>query len=280
MPETIVETPVPALTDFQKWAASPEAAEVSSATEIDTAAKTAPASEPEVKPAEEEVEPELPKGLKKRFSQLTSEIRELKAQLAKPAAEVKPGIATPPVTEPAKADQTGKPVAANFTTYEEFVEALTDWKADQRDALRAQVEAQTSAAATVKTQVEAARLAHPDYDDVVTNDIPISPAMAEVLVGMETGAEVAYYLGSNPTEAARIAKLSPAQAGVALAKIEAGLTPSAEPPKPKTAQSKAPAPPKTITGLGGSGDVQPDPKDFVAWNKWRDREDKRNRTDD
>jgi hypothetical protein len=277
--ENEVDTPVSTLTPFQEWAKLPESDVVTSEAEIDTASKTPPASEPETKPAEE-TEPELPKGLKKRFSELTGQIRDLKAQLAKPAApEVKPGVATPP--EPAKVPETGKPVAANFTTYEEYVEALTDWKLEQRDALRIAVDAKASQAQTVKTQVEAARLAHPDYDDVVTNEIPISVAMAEVLVGMAVGAEVAYYLGSNPTEAARIAKLSPARAGAALAKIEAALEgPSSATPKPKAAAlSRAPAPPKTITGSGGNVDAEPDPSDFVKWNKWMDREYKRNHPD-
>lgn len=286
-PTTVVETPAapaaPAakLTPFQEWANDPAAQTAeSSATQIDNAAETAPASEPETPAAEKKP---LPKGLKKRFSALTSEIRELRAQLdaGKPAggaAATEPGVATPPKEQ--KPAETGKPVAANFDSYEQYVEALTDWKLEQRDALRKQTEAQTSQQATVKAQVEAARARHADYDQVVTDKVPVSAAMAEVMVASEQGAEIAYYLGQNPQEAARIAKLTPAQAGAALAKIEAQLEKpaaagaSAETAKPKAPASKAPAPPKVITGGSGSGDPEPDPKNYTAWEKWYNRQQK------
>ncbi len=273
--------PVRALTPFEEWSAVPDD-QLPSDAELETASETAPASDPD-KPAVEEKEEKLPKGLKKRFSELTSEIRELRSQLAvKPAAgEAKPGVATPP-NEAAKAAEPGKPVAATFNTYEEYVEALTDWKLEQRDALRAAVDAKANQQQVVKTQVEAARARHSDYDQVVTDKVPISAAMAEVLVASEHGAEVADYLGSNTEESARIAALSPARAGAELAKIEASLgleKPSTAVTQPKTAQSKAPAPPKILTGSGGNADAEPDPHDFKKWNAWMDREAKRKNPD-
>ena len=276
--ETVV-TPASTLTDFQTWEANPDV-EVSSEAEIDTVSETEPASDPVV-PVAEEQEEALPKGLKKRFSSLTTEIRELKAQLAKTSTPEKPGVATLP--EVAKADQAGKPVAANFTTYEEYVEALTDWKIEARDALKAEATARETQQATVRTQVAAAKQRYADYDDVVNNDLPISAAMAEVMVGSEHGADIAYFLGRNPDVLAAVAKMSPAATGAALARIEAGLNleTSVTPPKtPKIAQSKAPAPPKTLVGGGGNADAEPDPKNFTAWNKWADREEKRKRGDD
>jgi hypothetical protein len=167
-------------------------------------------------------------------------------------------------------------VAANFDTYEEYVEALTDWKLEQRDVLREQAKARETQQETVKTQVAAARERHADYDQVVNDQVVISPAMAEVMVASEHGAEVAYYLGSNPDEAARIAKLSPAAAGAALARIEASLDlGTSATQKPKTATTtKAPPPPKTITGSGSGADAEPDPKDFSKWEKWFNRQQK------
>lgn len=289
MAEQTTETTAPAvkLTPFQEWAATPDAdQQISSETAIDTASETAPASEPEEKTAAATEEKEqLPKGLKKRFSKLTSEIRELRAQLADKSAaasEEKPGNATPPKETAKAADASGKPVAANFDTYEEFMEALTDWKIEQRDTLRKQVETRESQAQTVKTQVEAARAKYADYDEVVNDQVPISPAMAEVMLASEHGADVAYWLGSNPAESAKISKMTPAQAGAALARIEASLASSATPAKqqPKAAQTKAPAPPKTITGTSGSSDPEPDPKNYKAWEKWYNRELKRRTPDD
>jgi hypothetical protein len=277
--QTTETTAAPQRTAFQEWDALPaDKQALSSETEIDTASETAPASEPEQQIAEQQSDREqLPKGLKKRFSKLTSEIRELKAALAQKdgAAAENTGVATPPKAAE-KSPETGKPVAANYTTYEEYVEALTDWKLEQREALRKQVEAQQSTAETVRTQVEAARAKYPDYDEVVNDQVPISPAMAEVLVASEHGADVAYWLGSNPADCAKIAKMTPAQAGAALARIEAQLSESAPAkPQPKAAVTKAPKPPATVQGGSGSADPEPDPKNYQAWEKWENRRLKR-----
>jgi hypothetical protein len=274
MAETVVETtPVRVLTPFEEWSAVPDAdQQLSSGAEIDTASATDPASEPETK-VDDRVEEKLPKGLKKRFSALTTEIRELRAELAAKPGKSETGVATLPKVD-AVADP-GKPVAANFDTYEEYVEALTDWKIEQRDVLKAAVDAKANQASVVKTQVEAARARHDDYDQVVTDQVEITPAMAEVLVGSDHGAEIAYFLGSNPDQAARIAKLSPARAGAELAKIEASLNLSSTSTTTKAATSKAPTPPITLKGAGGGTDAEPDPKDFKKWNQWMDREAKR-----
>lgn len=294
MPETVetptTETPVAKLTPFQEWAATPDAEQViSSETEIDTASETEPASEPEAKAEADKGKPSS-KGLKKRFSALTSEIRELKAALATgkpPAAAADEGVATPPKSDNAKVPQTGKPVAANFDSYEDYVDALTDWKIEQRETARQVAAAESTHKETVKAQVEAARARHADYDQVVTDKVPISQAMAEVMVGSEHGADIAYYLGQNPAEAKRIAALSPAKAGAALARIEASLDlepaksagGSAAEPKTKANTTKAPAPPKVVTGTGGAADPEPDPKNFTKWEKWYERQQKAKASD-
>lgn len=82
---------------------------------------------------------------------------------------------------------------------------------------------------------------YPDFFDVVCNKV-FTPDMRRVLFGMDNGADVAYYLGKNPTEAMKIGNLNPVELGVALAKLQMRL--SATP-------AKTPGAPSPITPLKG-----------------------------
>jgi hypothetical protein len=152
-----------------------------------------------------------------------------------------------------------KPTADQFQDYAEYVEALTEWKADQkvsqafsaRDAEKAQ-EAdskvqQTRAEAWTERQQQA-RTAMPDYDEVVgLSDLPIAPHIGDVLLDSENGPQLAYHLAKNPDLAAHLNTLSPLAAARELGRIEASLDKPAT-PAAKTV-SNAPAPIKPI----GSG---------------------------
>lgn len=70
-------------------------------------------------------------------------------------------------------------------------------------------------------------------------DIPFTQAMFDALTVSEQPAVIADHLGRNPTEAGRIAALSPAQQGVELARLEARLA-----SQPRT--TNAPPPPNTV----------------------------------
>jgi hypothetical protein len=91
-----------------------------------------------------------------------------------------------------------------------------------------------------------ARSAHPDFDSVVRDpSLPITPLMAEVIRESDLGPQVAYHLGTNRQEAARIASLSPARQAAELGRIEAALTKApVSSPKPIP-----PAPPQTVGGV-------------------------------
>jgi hypothetical protein len=287
LPENETVTATPTLTDFEKWAKAPAEEEVADTPAPKAAeVETAPASEPEktAQEIEDEEEEALPKGLKKRFRKLTGKIRDLETQLASkpaaaaaPAAEVKPAAATPPAT---------KPKAESFPTYEEFIEALTNWGADQRELKKAAAETTKRTEAAAKTQqsewlarVAEAKERHDDWSEVVDKavDVPITGAMQQTILEMDRGPDVVHFLASNKDEAKRISKLTPSQQARALGKIEDALDPlDDDQPEPKTpAVTKAPKPARTLTGSSGSdAGKEPDPKNFTAWSKWKDRQDK------
>lgn len=80
---------------------------------------------------------------------------------------------------------------------------------------------QEQAASYVKRAKDFAK-DHSDYKEVAES-APISDQVAEVIVGLESGPEVAYYLGKNPDMAAEISRLPQTRAAYELGMIAAKL---------------------------------------------------------
>ena len=97
-----------------------------------------------------------------------------------------------------------------------------------------------------------------DYRDVAYDpSVPITSAMAEAIAESDVGPQVAYYLGKNRDEAARIAGLSPLAAAREIGRIEARL--AAKPVAPPV--TKAPPPPPKIEASDATVTVRPDDPD-------------------
>lgn len=191
----------------------------------------------------EEKPQEKPKrSARERINELTKRAHEAEreAQRWREAAERK------------TADPSEKPNPDKFGSYDEYVEALADWKADQRvaesfkrrDAERSQ--AAEARAAEAKAQAWAERQsefreATPDYDAVVgKSSVQVAPHVVDALLDSESGPELAYHLAKRPETVKRINALSPLSAARELGRIEATLSNPAAPQfKPA---SKAPAP--------------------------------------
>lgn len=111
----------------------------------------------------------------------------------------------------------GKPTLEQFKDYDSYMEALTDWKVDQKlqgigkqaSELKARSEAE-KAADEVRTKLASGAKKYEDFADVVlADDLPITRDMAETILDLgNDGNDVAYFLGTHPEEAARIAGLS------------------------------------------------------------------------
>ena len=70
-----------------------------------------------------------------------------------------------------------------------------------------------------------AKTRYADYQEVARNpDLPITEAMAMAMVGSDMGPDIAYHLGKNPAEAARIAQMQPLEAARAIGLLEARLS--------------------------------------------------------
>lgn len=93
-----------------------------------------------------------------------------------------------------------------------------------------------------------------------------SAAMADAIRTSEDGPKVAYHLAANPTEARRIAGLSPLAQVREIGRLEGRL--SATPaPQPKTTSNAPPPPQAQARGSSGQFKVSPDTSDFAAFEK-------------
>jgi hypothetical protein len=155
---------------------------------------------------------------------------------------------------PKAPESDGPPKREDFETYEAYLDAKTDWNVQSRlaDAYRvaqqrqAQEAAARSQAEWQKREEKAASERYRDYAEKVweNESLDITAVMAEAIKVSEIGPDVAYYLGSNPTEATRISQLTPAAQAAAIGKIEAKLeTELAEGRKPKPSNAPAPTNP-------------------------------------
>lgn len=146
--------------------------------------------------------------------------------------------------EQPRASSTEAPRPDQFNTAEDYIEAVADWKAEQKITQREQQKRQNEVKTSYAEREESAREKYSDFQDVVySDDLAISRVMMEAIIESDLGPEVAYHLGKNPREAERISGLSPVAQAREIGKIEASLA-SKSPDMKKP--SSAPEPIKPV----------------------------------
>ncbi len=157
----------------------------------------------------------------------------------------------------------GKPSANDFETHAEFVEALTDWKLEQREsaAKRQANQSQLENAHKEVLKGHAERLKSfigktPDFEDALDNldGLRVSAAVEEIVITSDNGPELMYELSKDRAEFERINSLSPLAAARALGRLESRISAQAsEDPKPETKKlTKAPKPIEPVGAGKGS----------------------------
>lgn len=215
----------------------------------------------------------VPKGVQKRIDRLTQEKYRLRAELE----FLRSQQPQPQQAQPAQQAQqpSQAPKLEQYNSIEEYLDALADHKASQKfDHLAKEREAKESQTRQQKEveklhegytkQTEQARKAYEDFDDVVQDpDLPISQAMAEAIMRSSNGADVAYYLGKNPDQAARIASLDPFSAAVEIGRIAATVV------RPQPRKTSNAPPPIQPVGARATPVTDPDKMSADEWMKWR-----------
>ena len=155
--------------------------------------------------------------------------------------------------------------------YDAYIEALSDWKTDQKLAVREQEnlkkarewqqqEAARSVAETWQTRMQEFRSKVRDFDEVLDSagDIELHPDIRQSIAIYENGPRLAYELARHRPELEKIAAYkNPLDAIRELGRFEATLT-SGAPPRIETTRKPFTAPPEPIrpVGKGSNGNVR------------------------
>ena len=201
------------------------------------AAADVPVTAPEVTATSESAQNEQPA---KTFSQeevdalvakrLAKEQRKWERKLQQPAT-----AAVPPVPKEI-------PPADQFESVEAYAQALAEKRAAELVQQREVQQQQAQVLESHRDREESAREKYDDYEDVVYNPkLAITPIMAQTIQASDMGPDVAYYLGTNPKEAERIARMPAIAQAKEIGKIEAKLTSS--PPVKRTTSAPTPISP-------------------------------------
>lgn len=200
---------------------------------------------------------------RRRRQELEREMEELRRQ------------AQPPQPKPEPVE--GAPDPSKFDDYGEYMRAVSRWEAKQvldeerrnyaeTQQQRRQHDAQAQFQRATAEKVSAGQAKYQDFDAVINDGLApfLTPHLHTALIDSDIGEDVAYFLGKNPLEAERIAKLHPVAAAREIGRLEAKLLQTTE-----TAVSAAPDP---ITPIGNRAKASKDPgqmtdAEYLAWRK-------------
>jgi hypothetical protein len=157
------------------------------------------------------------------------------------------------------------PPMEQFESPDAYAEALAYKRAheliQQREMQRMQVE--TLSAYHEREEVATERYA--DFKQVAYGDhVRITQVMADTIRSSEAGPDVAYYLGSNPAEAAKIADLPPFLQAKEIGRLEAKMM--ANPPVKRSTSAPPPIAPVTARGGSSSAYDTTDPRSMKTMN--------------
>lgn len=234
-----------------------------------------PAEQTEVKPEPVEksfTQKELDEILEKRLSKERRKREDLQRRLAV-TEELALKSRAP---EPQKPADSGEPKRENFESYESYLEARADYRADRRIDERIAREREQASASNAEAEqrkvtesfqkrVQEVAKEIDDFEDVLAaSDAPMTRAMSEAILHADEGPKLAYHLAKHPEEAERIAAMPAARQAIEIGKLEAKIA-AAPKPEPKT-PSKAPEPIKPLGGNTVATEAMPtDPDQYRLW---------------
>ncbi|MCK9370115.1 hypothetical protein M0R04_09445 [Candidatus Dojkabacteria bacterium] len=235
--------------------------------------------EPIVEVTPKEEAPPKPKdAVQKRIDEITKKYRVTERELEQ-AKQREQELASKLKELEARVPVEGKPASENFETEEEYLEALTDWKVEQKFKAAELKLAETSKPDKDKLAIEQAEKPYAeldeklkvgyekytDFEEVVLNEkLKLTDAMVDATLELQTPHEVLYYLGKHPEESKKISEMSIPRMAASLAKIDLVLNA----PKPAKKVSQAPEP---ISPVESNGIITKDPSTmpFKEYVKWR-----------
>ena len=146
----------------------------------------------------------------------------------------------------------GKPKIADFQDVEAYVEAVADWKIEQKEAKASQARESEKEQARVvdintkteKIYSEAEKI--PGFDREVFDELPLTEMIAKSIIESEVAPALMAYMSAHEDDVKRISSLSPTRQAIEIGKIEAKLA-----EKKVVKASNAPDPIKPVGSRGG-----------------------------
>lgn len=158
-----------------------------------------------------------------------------------------------------------RPVNLDALDYDDGIAERVSQKSRREQAEVASDTAARLAFETFNHRETLARDRFKDYDAVTrSQEVMITPQMLEVITDSEHGPDIAYHLGKNPAEAARIAALPPVRLARELGRIEAQVS------APRALPKQPPAPITPVSGIAAGGTKAPEAmsmNEYAAWRK-------------
>lgn len=221
--------------------------------------------------ADGQAQPKPKKTAQERFDEMTRLRREAEREAEYWKAKALQAPQSQPAQEAQQLPQeVSRPERDDYDNDFDYIEALTDWKAEQAAERLAYRNRQQDQARTARQNFETRKAAlFPQGEPEGLQNflrIPTLPtAVIEVVAESDIGPKIADHLGANPAELRRLEGLSPIQQARELTRLEMRLSEPAK-PTPRTA-TNAPEPPPQARGAGGRFAVAPDTDDFAAFEK-------------
>jgi hypothetical protein len=213
--------------------------------------------------SDEEEKPQKKRpGFKKRIDKLTRRLSERDREIEYWKGKALKGETDDvPQAKPVREESKDvKPTPDEFETHEEYVEALTDWRVSQhaKTLEMKQRESQVKSEFDRKMndhlgRVKTFKEAHSDFEELIEDiaDIPMSPAVHELILESDNGPELMYELAKDPDQYARICEMSPLSAARAIERIDLKIKSKSSEEK-VIKKTKAPAPITPITSRNAS----------------------------
>lgn len=240
------------------------------------AAEDAQGDQPDPAPTGEAEDAKPKKTAQQRIDELTWRANEAErreqAALEKLAAKGQDKPA--PEAQPKPEDGDGRPDPGQFefgVTDEGYIEALAEWKADQKVNERfAERDGHAAIHQTIETFKGRVAQAYPDGEPEglkayrAVTQVPV--VLQDIVLSTEDGPKIAEHYGNNPAELQRLTAMPQHLQAFELGKLQASFsTPAAKPTK---TASDAPDPPAHQgRGSGGKFQVDPATDDFAAFEK-------------
>lgn len=251
-------------------------------------------SQPRGKPRSEARIEDLAAQLKatKEYAEYLQQVNQqlMQPRQAAPAAPTQP---VPTAAAPAT-DDPPPTLEANDFDQAKWARAHAEWTQRQIDKgvttglqRHTAQQAQQVVARAFETRLTAFKKSAPDFDVLAGNpNLPaLHPDAAALTIASDKGPQIVYHFLKNPGQLAHVARMSPAQQGAAIGKLEAQLTAPAA--ALRTASQKtvsttqAPAPPSVTPGSSPGPSLDPSRMSMADFVEHRRQEaaEKRNRRD-